>query len=521
MKLILNEEQYNRLFNNDKRKMIITESQYNKLLFESVLKDNLLKVEKSDTIEVVRGKDKMFFKVVSKNGHEFMMINCDNGVYKNAYFHIKGDSLYKNSLVYSLAQNSDIDDENPWETVGSDVWRKSTFKNIDTFSVHKSNSDALECNLSTISDKRFSVDMTTGSVTDGEDEKDDSKNEPNSKIGINPMNSVITTFNLIKSDYKYNITIGEYKENIKKNKNGKIANNIKDGSILINVISRTGKRVDFEVLSVEGESGDIYKHLVNKDSTFVIDKKSITIDEESKSVFKMFTLDIETFKDGEGEDGNRAKEDDAIANIMQFVEVGPYDKNDSNNIISLDLMDEPGELTDAEMKLLIKKLVTDNKFLQDTIISKPNHFSELLGLSRKKGILPIKGRMGKWYNDVSSKVNIIKNFPINKIFTANLDRNSFNIKNEGLASDVNFNTKFKLKSLKPNTNNSRVRFGTNFRDTINEDEDYEYNIQLLSEEENEEEFFIYKIKLYKTSNEDDKSVYVGIGTLRILKDIKN
>ena len=66
MRLILKESQYDRIFNNKKRKLIITESQYNKLLFESVLTDNLGELEVSDAIEVVRGKDRMFFKVVSK-----------------------------------------------------------------------------------------------------------------------------------------------------------------------------------------------------------------------------------------------------------------------------------------------------------------------------------------------------------------------------------------------------------------------------------------------------------------------
>ena len=522
MRLILKESQYDRIFNNKKRKLIITESQYDKLIFESVLKDNLLTVEKSDAIEVVRGKDKMFFKVVSKNGNEFMMISCDDGVYKNAYFHIKGDSLSKNSLVYSLAQNSKIDDKNPWETVGTDVWKKSTFNNVDTFSVHKSNGDALECNLSAVSDKKFSIDMTTGSVTDGDDEKDDSNKDSNPKGGVDAMVTVISIFNQIKSNYKYNITIGEYKENSKKDKNGRIANNIKDGSILINVLQRTGKRVDFEVLSVEGESGNIYKHLVNKDSTFIIDKKSINIQEDSKSLFKMFNLDIDFFKDENDKDGNRVKEDDAIVNIMQFVEVGPYDKDkdykekdDSEYDDSVDNT----KLTDKQMKELMKRLVTNNKFLQDAISSKPNHFLELLGISRKKGLLPIKDRMDDWYSSVSSMANTSKNFPVNETFISIL-ANDFKSKNKDFDSEF-LNKKFKVISLKPKSNNTRVTFGTNFNQDIDENEVNKYKILLMDEEENEEEFYIYKAKVYESSDEDgkdNKGKYLGIGRLKILKN---
>jgi len=528
MRLILKESQYDRIFNNKKRKLIITESQYNKLLFESVLTDNLGELEVSDAIEVVRGEDRMFFKVVSKNGNEFMMINCDNGVYKNAYFHIKGDSISKNTLVYSLAQNSKIDDKNPWETVGSDIWKKSTFKNVDKFSVHKSNGKAIECNLSAVSDKKFSIDMTTGSVTTGDDEKDDSKEEPESKGKIDSMVAVISTLNQIKSGYKYEISIGDYKENIKKDKNGKIAKNIKDGNVLIHVINRRGKIVDFEVLSVEGESGDIYKHLVGKDSTFIIDKKSVNIDEESKAVFKMFTLDIEIFKDDKDEDGDRAKEDDAITNIMQFVVVGPYDKdkdykdNEKEGDSEYDESIDNKTLTDEQMKVLINKLVTNNKFLQDAISSKPNHFLELLGIARKKGILPIKDRMGEWYRTVSDMANTSKKFPINEIFISELDRGSFKDKNGGLDSEF-FNKDFKVISLKGKSNNNRVTFGTDFNQIIDENETNKYSIILGSEEEDKEEFYIYKVKVYQLSDEDSedtKDKYLGVGELKILKNVK-
>ena len=94
MRLILNESQYDRIFNKNKRKLVITENQYNKLLFESKSSNSLLGVDKSDAIVLVTGNNKLYFKVVSKSGNEFIMINCNDGVYKNAYFHIKGENQH-------------------------------------------------------------------------------------------------------------------------------------------------------------------------------------------------------------------------------------------------------------------------------------------------------------------------------------------------------------------------------------------------------------------------------------------
>jgi len=391
MKLVLSESQYNRIFNNKKRKMVVTESQYNRLLNESDLSNNFSKIKKFDIIKIDMGDSRnstLHFRVMYINSNEIIMINCNNGVYKNAYFYINKSGYSGDSLKYKIAQDKAIDIEvsdgkvskkNLIDTLGnSKLWRSSAFNNITNVDVYVDGEQ--DCNLSDNAKKKLSV------VDDKS--KDDSKDKSKPDGKIDSMTSVISTLNQIKPDYKYNITIGDYKENSKKNKEGKIANNIKDGNVIIHVTSRAGKTVDFEVLSVEGESGNIYKHLVGKDSTFIIDKKSITIDEESKAVFKMFTLDIETFKD-ESEDGVRAKEDDAIANIMQFVVVGPYDKD--KDYKEGEEEEEVG-LSDEE----IEKAVKEDDILKRMIQNNPGDFFTFMGVARKKGIIPSQEIFDKW-----------------------------------------------------------------------------------------------------------------------------
>ena len=508
MKLILNEKQYDRLFSSKKRKLVITESQYNKLLFESESVNSLLNVGKSDAIKLVSGKNVLHFKVVSKNGNEFMMINCNDGVYKNAYFHIKGNSLTKNSLTYTIAQNSAIDSNNPWETIGSDVWRKSTFKNLSTFDVYNDSGEGLTCNLSDSSKKKFGIDMDTGAVIDDGSDKEDEEELSDDET----FKQVIDLFKDVEPGNKYKITIGTYVDNEKRNK----GINREIGAILINVVEVSAKYIFFEVLETEGEAKE-YDDLLDKDLTFVKDGKNIKIKSEGKADFKLFDIKIEAREGKTDDGGSLVKKNDVIADIMDFKLIGPYDSEEKEK----ESEDIEAQLTDDEQDKLVKKLVTNNKFLQNAIASKPNKVLELLGLARKKGTLPIKGRMDKWYNSVTDKALEQKNFPINKIFTARLaDEGSFNFKDKSNSSGINFNSDVKVKSLKPNSNDNKIRFGTNFTQTVKQEETYKYNITLIKQIKEDEKFYIYEVKVYYNSNEKSSSEYVGEGKLKIIKDVK-
>ena len=515
MKLILNEKQYDRLFSSKKRKLVVTESQYNRLLNESDLSDGFTKIKKFDIIKIDKEGSKdstLHFRVMYINSNELIMINCNDGVYKNAYFYINKNGYSGDSLKYRIAQNKDIEasdsevgEKNLLDTLGdTKIWRNSTFNNITNIDIYVDGEQ--DCNLSDNAKKKLTI------VDDGskDDSEDDSKEGGGDDDGLK---EVIELFKDVKPKNKYKITIGKYIANDKRNK----GSNEESGSIFINVTEVSSNNIFFEALETEGEAKE-YDDLLDKDLTFIKNSKNIAIQTDSKADFKMFNIKIEV-RDGKTSDddgGSLSQKDDVIADIMNFELIGPYDSEEKEK----ESEDIEAQLTDDEQDELVKKLVTNNKFLQNAIASKPNKVLELLGLARKKGTLPIKGRMDKWYNSVTDKVLEQKNFPINKVFTANLDKGSFNFKDKSISSGINFNSDVKVKSLKPNSNDNKIRFGTNFSQTVKQEETYKYNITLIKQIKEDEKFYIYEVKVYYNSNEKSSSEYVGEGKLRIIKDVK-
>lgn len=177
MKIILSESQYNRLFNNKKRKLIITENQYKKLLFEANLHSQFSKIKLYDIIKLNQKQQNgqsisLHFRVKDIDPSKgLIMVNCNNGIYKNAYFHITKDGYDTKSkeLKYRSAQEKKITDKigengSPWETIDdTSVWRQSTFKNITRISIYDDGGKE-DCNLSNTAEKRFII----GSVEDVE-----------------------------------------------------------------------------------------------------------------------------------------------------------------------------------------------------------------------------------------------------------------------------------------------------------------------------------------------------------------
>ena len=380
-------------------------------------------------------------------------------------------------------------------------------KTLNTFDVYNDSGEGLTCNLSDTSKKKFGIDMDTGAVIDDSSDKEDEEELSDDET----FKQVIDLFKDVKPGNKYKITIGTYVDNEKRNK----GSNKPIGAIFINVVEVSAKYMFFEVLETAGEAKE-YDDLLDKDLTFVKDGKNIKIKSEGKADFKLFDIKIEA-REGKADDGGSlVKKNDVIADIMNFELIGPYDSEEKEK----ESEDIEAQLSDEDMDKLVEKLVTNNKFLQDAIASKPNKFLEVLGIARKKGILPIKGRMGKWYNSVTDKALEQKKFSINKIFTANLDKGSFDFKNKSISSEINFDENIKIKSLKPKSNDNMIRFGTNFSQTVKQEETYKYNISLIKQIEEDEKFYIYEVKVYYNSNKESSSEYVGKGKLKIIKDVK-
>ena len=506
MRLILNESQYDRIFNKNKRKLVITENQYNKLLFESKSSNSLLGVDKSDAIVLVTGNNKLYFKVVSKSGNEFIMINCNDGVYKNAYFHIKGDSLSKNSLTYYIAQNSAIDSSNPWGTIGSSIWRKSTFKNVSVFDVYKDSGEGLTCNLSDTSSKKFGIDMDTGSIVNSDDKKDGEE-----EVDLSDENKLIKVFNTkhltrLSTDYKFVIDLADV-EGI-------------TGGIKIRVLNRRGNIVDFEIIDVYGQAGEHYRDLMDSELKFIMDKSNIEVNMYAETYIDvktnrkktrqapMFSLSIEQFK-GKNDDGGRDTEKQIIANVIgvgKGVKVTKGDDDGENGY------EGP---TDDEIKEFFKKFIADedgafnDKLIQKALYRKPNQFFELLGLAKKRGIVPAqewiafkekseKGTKNIFYNDFKGGSDVTASFLDLKI---NSDENTSLKENLNIICLVGEEKK----------QSKYVDLYTNFNDSGRSP--FKYKISILRQVENTDKYNTYKVIL--SSKKDVKSSFNRIGEGRI------
>ena len=387
MKLVLSESQYNRIFNNKKRKIVVTESQYNRLLNESDLSDGFTKIKKFDIIKIDMDDSRhstLHFRVMYINSNEIIMINCNDGVYKNAYFYINKSGYSGDSLKYRIAQDKNIDIEvtdgevskkNLLDTLkDGKIWKNSTFNNITNIDIYVDGEQ--DCNLSDNAKKKLTI------VDDGskDDSKDDSKEDGGDNDGLK---EVIELFKDVKPKNEYKITIGNYIANDKRNK----GTNKESGNILINVTEVSSNNIFFEVLKTEGSGAKEYDDLLDKDLTFIKNNKNIKIKKDSKADFKMFDINLEV-RDGKTSDddgGGLNQKDDVIADIMNFEFVRPYNSEEE---------EEEVKLSDEE----IEKAVKEDGILKDMIQNNPGDFFTFItnGIVRKKGIIPSQEIFDKW-----------------------------------------------------------------------------------------------------------------------------
>ena len=530
MRLILNESQYNRLFNKQKKKLVINESQYKRLILEANTTNSILSIDKTDIVKLTSGENTLHFKVVAKNGGELIMINCNDGVYKNAYFYVNGSALNGSSLSYKSAQNKDIDMDNPWETIKSksDIWRPSTFKNINEFKVFKGGSEGLTCNLSDDAKEKFGINMETGVM-----EKPGGEVEGEEDVDLSDEGKLLKKFkmdlNRLQADTRFVLNL---------------ANSGSDnaGDINIEVLSRSASNVDFEIIDVSGDEGEIYRDLIGKTITLKLDDSNINVevnDVKTKKLSKddkkdrygpdeyetddipMFGIKVNVFNEETDKDGNRESEEEVIANITGIgagVKIdrdaekkkAQDDKDKENNALE--------ELTDEEQKDLMKRLVTNNEYLRNAISSRPNHVLELLRLSRKKGLIPISKRMDDW--EAYARQEAVKGvdssrFGVNEVVDTKFS--NFEFTNKNYEGKVNIDSKFKSKSVKSRENEKYTRFLTNFKNDIKLEDNYEYVIYLLKEVEDKDDFYVYNANLLHKTAKNVSGEEVGTGKLYIKK----
>ena len=514
MKLVLTESQYNRIFNNKKRKLVITESQYRKILNEAS-SNMLLSMEKGDTLELIdKSNNKLSFKIIMKTGNEIIMINCNDGVYKNAYFHLKGDSLNGNNLTYQIAQNDKIPEgKNPWETVGdSSIWRKSTFKNVKSFDVFKDGGEGLKCNLSDTAERKFSLDVDTGKVTRGGEDTEEKEEVASSGDQLKEFKDNLFSKGLEPGSW-YKIVFHD------------------DSSFKIKAIEKSGGYVSITFQELNGRpitGGEVkgyalrwLKPLADGEEYVKSNNTSINIDDIKAGRVNKETGELETFDipiEVNYSDGPDRK-------TKKFMFNGVKDIIKSKGTESFkggkekEGEGEIAKLSDEKMKELLEKLVTNSDYLNSAIVSKPNHFLELIGVSRKRGILPAKGRLADWGLAAELRAksgSMVKKFPINKVFDATFE--TYKISDKDNAPKLKSEYKFKMKALKPLEDKGYHRFGSNLMDNMKTEEAFQYNIYLVRELEERDDFYIYDAQLYKKVKENSARVEVATGKLKIFKD---
>jgi len=482
MKIILSESQYNRIFNNKKRKLIITESQYKSILNEVELSSNFNKyfsrIKDNDIIKLTDGnKQSLHFRVITTKPGELIMINCNDGVYKNSYFYITPTSYSNSSLTYKIAQDKNInDDTDPLETINDNsIWRNSTFKNITNIEVYVDNKQG--CNLSDTAKKKFSIN--------------DNANDENKPIDFKEFLD-----NLFRDGFK----IDSWYKAIFHD----------DSFFKFKVLKQQGADVSIMFQDFNGKpmetngfaerwlkplrDSDAYEQKDDNDSLI------LTIDDIKEGKSDKFSKELMTFdfpiviKYDNGKSKkfmfNGAKKFERIIKDEKSFKGGKVKEK-------LDIPDfEPTELSDEELKELIDKYFTDDKILKNTLISKPNKFLELIRVSRKKGIIPAQSRLAEWGLYASNQARDIIN---NKRFKINETHNSKLISYNKVIDDaptITENEVFKVKVLKKQINNDDFRLGTNFEKKIGKGEYLKFYIYLTEILNETKTSYLYQYQLY-------------------------
>ena len=162
-KLVIDESQYNRLFNKTKTKLVITESQFNSLMSEANVEKSLKNVKTGDLLQIAKENGNVYhFKVVdSVMGGSIYMVSTDNGTLKGFYILINGATSFQNKeLQYQFKKIDEIEDESKIYKE-SPSWKFSTIKGISKFEVFNSNQSP-----------KFDIDIKTGEPKKPEEKKE-------------------------------------------------------------------------------------------------------------------------------------------------------------------------------------------------------------------------------------------------------------------------------------------------------------------------------------------------------------
>ena len=480
MKLILNESQYNRIFNNKKRKIVVTESQYDRLLNESTASfmsklkvGSLLKVDR----ESGGNKEVLTFRVISKDYNYIVMINCDNGVYKNAYFLLDGNPLSGKSLAYKSVQDKNINKDNPLDDLKKG--RTSVWNNVEKISGYD-DGQKTGCNLSDKAKNLFSLNVDTLTYDDsGNNPKDDKPKDDKPKDDKSNEDEILEKFRELKKDYGFALQLSD------------------KSVIYFDVLAVTSNSINLEIVETKGEGASRYSDSKGSRLIFDINKKNIVIKKEDP-----LTFDIKINKYIDGEDDKTT--DIEIWDIINFKVTSGSDDDDDDD-----------DLTDKEMQEYFKQFIADSDLLQDSLYKRPNFFLELIGLARDRGMIPAEGKLaelGFYIDKHTEKLKFYDEFESNDKIDGEF------IKLEFKDSYIRENEKIRVVLKKINKEGDYPVLYTDFTSDVADDKKTLGKIIIGELLEERDDFNVYKASIFSKSSLVEKEfTKKGEGKFKIIK----
>lgn len=341
MKVVINETQYNRLFNKPKTKLIISESQFNRLMVESELKKSFDEIRIHDKILITKENgDELHFKVLDSMAGHITMLNTDTSVYKDHLFFITTSNLQNNNLTYKTIKNS--------EQVPTDKedWKNMTFNNIKRFSIFTPQEKP-----------RFDINVSSGEPKEV---------KPPEEFGGSEMSPEIED-TLASLD-----SMKEGKTYIFK---------LKDGNeISFLVTNKSGKNIGMELID-----GDKILHSSEGQSfEFINDPKNIQLKAPDD-------IDIRLKKYGnktkDGEDFKMKSTEVILNSVEDFESTETKSKREDKE------SEETAEVFDWDE---LADIARNDQNLKDIIQKRPSAILDLTRLSQKMGALPAEDILRKW-----------------------------------------------------------------------------------------------------------------------------
>lgn len=509
MKLVINESQYNRVFNKPKTKLVITESQYNRLILEQKMSDAIRKIKAGDAIMVTTlGGSELHFKVIDAFSGQILMINCNNGVHKNEFWFLTASSLQGDGkLSADIEQHKNIKDTSSIKSIKSDVknWKQKNNK-IKDFKVFEGAGTDLNCNLDSNLKAKFNVNVDTGAIEEpGQDNIDNS--EPTEEdTRTDAVNDLLNTIRESKLDNTY---LFEFKGG---------------GQLNLIVTSKDSSSVSWEIDSAYGsEEADRYKELVGNQIEFKLDPKNIDLkvkevkdDKTGKVIFKPDYADIKMKKYvGGAEDGGDVKsksEDFIIYAIDNYISSDIKSQIDSEE-------DEFSGLSDDEIEAQFKEFMKDDKILRNALWRKPNAFLEFIGVAKERGIIPADEKLTGWFKSAEKNAKLLKDFKTGEqkmIEFTQFRVTDSNTKDIPMKEGRRYYTIVKKRGpgdIYPN-------LATNFQDKRTSGA-FKYRIDILKELQDNDNFKIYEVILKGKPDKGKKLVDIGEGKIKIIKSNKD